>query len=179
MTYITYFIKLESDCYFLFNSETGDDVTQKKFEKKFDAGFSKDKYSIKKYLIYGISLFLLLSTMGYFLGWFSDAASVAKKEFSATAMLKKYEYFKDASQQIIAKKNDIVIYESKINRLCTGNDLDRVSRENCGLYEQELAGLKMSFNSLAAEYNSQSNKFNWKSFDQTEGDSIPKNFKTR
>lgn len=145
---------------------------------EFDSDFEESKRIIKKILFFAIPLLLGMSVLSYTLGWFSDAAQVAKKEFSPQTMLRKYEYFKDASQQLIAKGGDIEIYEGKINRLCAG-EMDRISRENCGLYEQELAGLKMSFNGLAAEYNSQSNKFNWESFDQTNGDVAPKTFKRR
>jgi hypothetical protein len=148
--------------------------------KQFDSDFNEVKHAVKKSLPFIILIIIGISIFGAVSGWFSEASNVAREEFGPRAMLKKYEYFKDASQQLSAKENDIIIYEEKVKSFCSNiASLDRISRENCSLWMQESAGLKMSFNSLAAEYNSQSNKFNWESFDKTDGDSVPKSFKRR
>ena len=56
-------------------------------------------------------------TIGYGLSWFGEVAIVAKQEFGAKAMLKKYEWFKDASAQLDKKLEDIEIYKFRTNSM--------------------------------------------------------------
>jgi hypothetical protein len=132
----------------------------------------------KKVILWVIGLSIVLGVIGYGLGWFSEAGDVAQKEFGAKAALKKYEWFKDASAKLEQKKNDIAIYEKKVENLneqykgSKRKDWDRTDKETLNQWETELAGVKLSYNSLAAEYNSQSSKFNWAPF---KGD-IPENY---
>ena len=50
-------------------------------------------------------------TLSLTLGWCNDTAKVVKQEFSTSALLKKYMYFKDLSSAIDAKRADIKVYE--------------------------------------------------------------------
>lgn len=108
-----------------------------------------------------------IGTTGYFLGWFTDAAKVVKQEFSASAMLKKYEWFKDVSAQLDKKKADIEVYNQRVKDLKADyqgekrKDWQRSDREQLSIWRSEAAGVKASYNSLSAEYNSQMAKFNW------------------
>ena len=104
-----------------------------------------------------------LGLAGSALGWFTEAAQVAKEEFGPRASLKKYEWFKDASEQIVKLGNDVQLYEDKQKSLCY-KGMDRISREQCMLWSQELAGIKSARNGVVAEYNAQSNKFNWSAY---------------
>lgn len=106
-----------------------------------------------------LAIALIIGGTGYIAGWFTDAASTAKKEFSASAMLRKYEWFKDASAQLDKKRADISVYESRLK--AASNSDDRVIAEQRMIWMTELAGIKASYNGLAAEYNSQMAKFNW------------------
>ena len=122
----------------------------------------------------GIGVFLITMVGIWILGWFGNAASVAKKEFSPEASLKKYEWFKDTAQQATKLSKDILIYEAK-QELCVGQR-DRVIMEQCMLWSQEVAGIKSAYNDVVAEYNAQSSKFNWSMYNV---DSIPISFKEK
>ena len=106
--------------------------------------------------------------ISYVLGWFGETAQVAKEEFGPRAMLKKYEWFKDVSAQLEKKQADIAIYEQRLENM--ENDYQgqerqqwtREDREQCNVWQSEIAGVKASYNSLAADYNAQMAKFNWK-----------------
>lgn len=125
---------------------------------------------IKKVIFWIIGLSIVVSLIGYGLGWFSEAGEVAQKEFGAKAALKKYEWFKDASAKLEQRKSDIAIYEKKVQNLneqyknTARKDWDRTDKETYNQWETELAGIKLSYNNLASEYNSQSSKFNWSPF---------------
>lgn len=100
--------------------------------------------------------------------WFGEAEDVAYDEFGPKAMLKKYSWFKDASAELDKKLADIKIYEGRMVAMNeTYKNLPRQKwpredREQYNIWSSELAGVKASYNSLAAEYNSQMVKFNWK-----------------
>jgi len=125
----------------------------------------------------------LLGTVGYFAGWFSEAATVTKKEFGPQAMLKKYEWFKNASAELVKKENDILVYSTNLKNMedsyknIPRNKWDRTDKEQYNQWSIELAGIKASYNSVAAEYNAQSSKFNWSPF-KGNSDLPPTEYKT-
>ena len=125
----------------------------------------------------GISILVLLAlfVVSNTSKWLDGAVEVAHKEFSAEAMLKKYEWFKDASNQIIKRGKDIQIYAEKQSTMCVGQ-IDRLAREQCMMWSQEVAGVKSAHNSLVAEYNAQSSKFNWSAFN---ADNLPTRYQER
>lgn len=114
--------------------------------------------AFSKIIFIVIPMLFILSGIGYLLGWFGEAAQVAKEQFGARAMLQKYEWFKDASAQLDKKRADIRVYEQRMKDPVTA---DRLDREQRNLWLTELSGIKASYNGLAAEYNSQMAKFNW------------------
>lgn len=123
-------------------------------------------------IIWKISLviaFIGVLSFGY--SMLSSTAKVAKKEFGAEAALKKYEWFKDASNEIERKLKDIQVYENKIEKLCS-ND----KSNNCMIMQEQLFGLISNYNGLVADYNSASSKFNWNLFNT---ENIPTNYKTK
>lgn len=126
-----------------------------------------------KYAIIALAVITLLSVVGSFFGLFSEAATVAKQEFGAKASLKKYEWFKDASAQIKKLDSDINVYVVKQDTMCNG-DMDRLAREQCMLWSQEVAGIKSAYNDVVAEYNAQSKKFNWSFYNV---DNLPVSYK--
>jgi hypothetical protein len=84
-----------------------------------------------------------------------DATNVVEKEYSPSALLKKYEYFKDLSSAIDEKRATIDVYESQ---------LSGVKDHESFQYQQtqaEMMGLISMHNSLCAEYNSAMSKFNY------------------
>lgn len=109
----------------------------------------------------------IIGTAGWGLGWFSDAGAVAQKEFSASAVLQKYEWFKDAAAQLDAKKANIEAYRRRQESMKSSygskprSEWDRSDKEQFNLWEQELAGTVANYNGLAAEYNASMAKSNW------------------
>ena len=120
------------------------------------------------YIIIGICAVIIIMGLAWILGFMGNAAQVAQKEYYPDAMLKKYEWFKDASSQLDNKVATIKVFESKSDNLkkSYGNKTrDQWAREDREAYnnqQNEISGVKASYNSLAAEYNSQMVKFNWK-----------------
>lgn len=99
-----------------------------------------------------IALFFVISLSLRMCG---DASNVVQKEFSPSAMLKKYEYFKDLSSAIDEKRATIDVYESQLKNISNHEDYQ---------YQQttaEMIGLISMHNSLCAEYNSAMSKFNY------------------
>ncbi len=120
--------------------------------------------------IFGFVLVMgtLISIVGYAFGWFGEAAQVAKEEFGPRAALAKYEWLKDAAAQLEKKLADVKVYEGRIKEMdesykdIARKDWPRDDREQRNVWSSETAGVKASYNTLAAEYNAQMAKFNWK-----------------
>lgn len=99
--------------------------------------------------------------------YIQDAQDTAFGEFKASTLLKKYEWFKDAAAQCEAKLASLKAYEARQKSLQAAYAGDkrqawsREDREQSNLWEQEKAGIKASYNNLAAEYNAQMSKFNY------------------
>jgi len=100
--------------------------------------------------------------------YYTDAKDTAFKELKASTLIKKYEWFKDASAQLDKKIADIAVYEEKNKSIIdsyTGvkrSEWARDDREQLSAWMSELSGIKASYNSLCAEYNSQMSKINWR-----------------
>ena len=105
---------------------------------------------------------------GCFGSCLSEATQVAQEEFGPRAMLRKYEWFKDAAAQLDKKQADIQVYRSRIQNMkedyegVKRRNWPRSDREQFNLWRTEVAGVIASYNGLAAEYNSQMAKFNWR-----------------
>ena len=97
----------------------------------------------------------------------SEAVDVAVDEAGPRALLKKYQWFKDASAQLDKKTADIKVYDARFKSMEEGykgqrrSEWAREDREQFNLWSSELAGIKASYNGLAAEYNSAMAKINW------------------
>jgi hypothetical protein len=127
-----------------------------------------------KNIIYGVGIlvFLVVISIGmgvlnFTCGAVDNAAKVAQKELYPEALLRKYEWFKNASAELDKKQADIAVYSTKIKTMREEyagekrSQWDRVDKEISSVWEQELAGIKASYNGLSAEYNSQMSKINW------------------
>ncbi len=121
-------------------------------------------------LIAGGIAFLVVGScaLGIFSWGVGRTIDVAKQELDPGILLKKYEWFKDASAQLDKKIADIQVYESRFKQMditykkIPRDKWPRDDREQYNLWQTEVAGVKASFNSLAAEYNSQMTKINWR-----------------
>lgn len=113
-------------------------------------------------------LVVVVGGIGTVFGWFGEAAQVAREELGPRALLQKYEWFKDAAAQLDKKRADIKVYEGRITSMdedyqgTPRKDWPRDEREQRSQWQSEVAGVKASYNALAAEYNSQMAKENWR-----------------
>src|SRR6266540_16463 len=87
-----------------------------------------------------------------------NAANVIHTEFSASALLKKYEYFKNLSAAIDSKRADLSAYKANLQ------DYKIRDKDDKFYYEQskaEAMGILMIYNQLVSEYNAGMSKFNY------------------
>ena len=100
--------------------------------------------------------------------WFREAKEVAQEELGPKELLRKYEWFKNASSQLDKKQADIKVYEKRITSMTESyedvprNKWAREDREQYNIWNSEVTGIKASYNAVAAEYNAQMAKVNWR-----------------
>ena len=96
-----------------------------------------------------------------------SAIDVLQEQTEGHELLRKYEWFKDAAAQLDKKKADIRVYDSRFSGLknaYSGQPRSAWSsedREQANIWESEVAGVKASYNSLAADYNAAMAKINY------------------
>lgn len=120
-------------------------------------------------LIFGITS-ITINTCGTATKMVNNGINTAYKEFKPEELLRKYEWFKDAHAQLDAKQANIAVYNKRFNSLKSSYGKDsnnrkewtRDDRESFDQWQSELSGVVASYNDLAAEYNSQMSKFNWR-----------------
>lgn len=98
----------------------------------------------------------------------NEVANVAQEQFGARESLRKYEWFKDAAAQLEAKQATMSVYDKRFADLkaqygeTPRGQWARDDREQSSIWASEAAGVRGSYNTLAAEYNAQMSKFNWR-----------------
>lgn len=100
----------------------------------------------------------------------NNGVETAYQEFKPSELLRKYEWFKDASAQCDAKLATLGVYESRFDDMkeSYGPDSlnrrvwDRSDKEQWNIWESEYSGVKASYNDLASQYNSSMAKFNYR-----------------
>lgn len=96
-----------------------------------------------------------------------SAVDVFQEQTEAHELLRKYEWFKDASAQLDKKKADIRVYDSRFANLKNAysgqprSAWSREDREQSNIWESEVSGIKASYNGLAADYNAAMAKINY------------------
>lgn len=114
-----------------------------------------------------VAIVLALVPALWALGIIGESAKVVQEQFGPRALLQKYESFKDMSAQLDKKQADITVYDGRMKAMdATYKDVPRIKwpredREQYNTWSSEVAGVKASYNSLAADYNSQMAKFNY------------------
>jgi hypothetical protein len=112
-------------------------------------------------------IFILISFVVITCRYVHDAKETAFKEFKPSALLMKYEYYKDVSAALDKKIADVQVYDVRVKTLqdeykgLKRTEWAREDREQLSIWMSEVAGIKASYNTLAAEYNSAMSKFNW------------------
>lgn len=118
-----------------------------------------------------IALILFLgSILAIVLNTCTSTVKVVKQEFSPEALLKKYEWFKDASAQLDAKLANLKDYKQRYANIKQSYGADssirakwsRDDREQWNTWQSEESGVKASYNDLAAQYNAAMAKFNYR-----------------
>lgn len=100
-------------------------------------------------------------------GWADRAMTVVADQVDPAAMLKKYEWFKDAAAQCDKKRADISVYQARISSLqqtyagIPRTQWARADMEQYNVWLGEVAGVIASYNLLAAEYNAAMAKINY------------------
>lgn len=113
---------------------------------------------------YTVVMLLALSGCGYV----SDAQNTVYEETKASTLLKKYEWFKDAAASLDKKMADVAVYEAKIRGMEESyegekrKDWDRVDKQQHSQWNTEMLGIKASYNKLAADFNAQMAKENYR-----------------
>lgn len=96
----------------------------------------------------------------------SDASDTAFDNLKASTLLKRYEWFKDAAAQLDKKQADIQIFENWFTVMLKDygepREWPKDVREIYNQRQTEMIGIKSSYNSLAAEYNSAMAKINYR-----------------
>ena len=113
-----------------------------------------------------IAVIIMLALLGVVdtASWFAGrTVDVVKQQVDPAELLRKYELFKDQSATLDAKLASIKIKEKQVNEIkaLPKGELDRTNREQLMIWEQELGGMKYSYNQLASEYNSNMAKINY------------------
>lgn len=121
-----------------------------------------------------LKFFVVLSVLGvtaggvYACSTCGEAVQVAHDEVEPKALLTKYTWLKEAHAQLDKKKADIVVYQTRIESLdnvykdVSRTKWSREDREQYNIWLSELAGVKASYNDLAAQYNAKMAEVNWK-----------------
>lgn len=110
-----------------------------------------------------VAMFLLTAACR----WAQEAQQVTYEQTSPRELLRKYEWFKDSAAQLDKKRADIEVMRIQVESLEDAYadvgraDWARSDRESHAIMTSELTGLTMSYNRLAADYNSQMAKANW------------------
>ena len=110
---------------------------------------------------------IVLFIVGFVCRQCNTASDVLYKQTNAETVLIRYEWFKDASAQLDAKLADINVQKATVDVLneqykgVKRSAWARTDLDAYNLVSQALAGIKMSYNQLAAEYNSNMKKVNF------------------
>lgn len=119
--------------------------------------------------IVGIGILLFIGLPILFFGlrlvglpfWFANRTlTVAKQEADPAELLRKYSWFKEAKAVLESRQAGISVLASR-TRGMNGQKLDRTDRERLMVWEQEQAGMVLSYNALAAEYNAKMAEIHW------------------
>ncbi len=125
-------------------------------------------WTVPKVFLFFVIVSVAVASVSYVLGWFGEAAKVTQEQFGPSALLQKYEWFKDASAGLDKKQADIGVYHTRLRSLEDAyagqprSKWARDDREQYSIWSSEEAGIKASYNQLAAEYDAQMSKFNYR-----------------
>ncbi len=164
---------------------TDRDKNRKRYRDDVDAMTSEAGWTFWKafnrVVLPFIAVCVLIGAIGYGLGWFGEAADVAREQFGPRASLQKYEWFKDQSSRIDKMDQDIALFEQRRAGVKTqfvsayGEDRAKWPPTAQMQYASDrkqatddLLAILSQRNNLVREYNAQSEKFNWKTYNTSD-----------
>lgn len=146
--------------------------------------------SVLIFLIFSIPACILIKGCNTAGNMIDNGFKTVEQQFSPSELLRKYEWFKDASSQCENKLATLKTYESRFRDMKQGYGSDSLKRRNWSrpdveqwnVWESEYLGVKASYNDLAAEYNAAMVKFNYSfcnvgQLPQGAGVALPREFK--
>src|SRR3989344_4193860 len=144
---------------------------------KYEEAAKKGPFAIfLKVFFFIIGITVIISVVGGALGWFSEAAQVAREEFGPRAGLEKYEWFLEQASAIEKMDQDIVLFEDRKKsveeKYGKYGDSTKWPPHISVQYNQEIEAANTDLlavvsqrNNLVKEYNAASEKFNWAPFE--------------
>jgi hypothetical protein len=124
---------------------------------------------MKKLVVVGLCCLVLLAipvmcAVGELGWWATEAVGVARDEFGPKAVVRKYEWFKDAWTQLQAREANIRERRTQLAALDDAykgvprGQWDRVDKQTWAQISAEISGMVAAYNDLAAEYNANKSK---------------------
>lgn len=114
---------------------------------------------MKKLLLISLVAVIGLFAVSSFMRSCNDLDETAHKELDASALLKKYQYFKELSGSIDKFRADIDMYRTELS------DMKVVDKDDKFYYQQrksELIGIIAEHNNLCAKYNTLMSEANYR-----------------
>lgn len=112
-----------------------------------------------KYFGYFTLAFVFMTVCVFTCNMFNDGVKTVQTEFAPSALLRKYEEFKDLSSSIDKKRADIDMYVEEIKNYKVTDKEDKFYLEQ---RKSELMGIISVHNTLCSQYNSAMSKFNYR-----------------
>ena len=112
-------------------------------------------------LVYIAIASVMIGIVGFALGWFGGVGQVANKELSPPAIVAKYQLMLRQQNSLEELKVNIKVYEKQLDDIKAQNE--NLSRKEWAASDREqydniynaVSASKITFNNLAAEYNSE------------------------
>src|ERR1035441_1741597 len=114
---------------------------------------------MKNFIFNMLVVMICLGAFVYVMRSCDDATEVAHREFDASALLKKYESFKNISSAIDKYRADIDMYRNEISGMDAKDKDDKFYIQQ---RKSELLGIISMHNNLCAQYNAVMSKFNYR-----------------
>lgn len=116
-------------------------------------------------MLFGGVLFMVV---GNTLGWFGEAAQVAREELGPRAMRDKYEFFKNSSASLDAQSANIEAQKAKLDSIKSmygevASKWPEDVRASYSKADTEFRGIIMNYNKTAATYNAEMSQW-WSRF---------------
>lgn len=114
-----------------------------------------------------VFVLILFAILGRACSYAGKAADVVMHEVDPAYLLKKYEWFKNASVALDKSLADLKVYDARIKALESDykgqprSKWAREDREQLSVWRSEAAGIAANYNGIAADYNAQMSKINW------------------